>query len=249
MRARNIKPGFYKNADLAECSMAARLLAPGLWLLADREGRLEDRPKQIKGEVFPYDNLDVEILLGELSNAKHITRYEVGGQRFIQIEKFSDHQRPHTNESISKIPAPKQIRKPSLKLPTKEESHSDQGSNDFALNDDTLTTDPGYLNEEPSPNGDSACVEKITLESLCTDHNAEWLAKKRSEGRYIYHDEHFVLEQFQQYCRSKGVKYKDYVDAYRNAFEWDKCKPKHADSKPNKDDRARAAVLRGLGVG
>ena len=50
MRARDIKPGFFKNDQLAECSMAARLLFPGLWMLADREGRLA-----IAVTLFPPD--------------------------------------------------------------------------------------------------------------------------------------------------------------------------------------------------
>ena len=66
-RARNIKPGFYKNEDLAECSPWARLIFPGLWMLADREGRMEDRPKRIKGELLPYDSIDVDPLLEELA--------------------------------------------------------------------------------------------------------------------------------------------------------------------------------------
>jgi len=36
MRARNIKPGFFSNEDLAECSPWSRLCFAGLWLLADR---------------------------------------------------------------------------------------------------------------------------------------------------------------------------------------------------------------------
>ena len=47
-RARNIKPGFFKNEFLAEMPCEVRLLFIGLWTLADREGRLEDRPKRIK---------------------------------------------------------------------------------------------------------------------------------------------------------------------------------------------------------
>ena len=39
-RARNIKPGFFRNADLAELTFEARLLFIGLWTLADSEGRL-----------------------------------------------------------------------------------------------------------------------------------------------------------------------------------------------------------------
>ncbi len=104
MRARNIKPGFYKNEELADCSMAARLLAPGLWMMADRAGRLEDRPKRIKGEIFPYDDIDVNSLLDELVSHNHIQRYEVGGKRFIQIQKFSEHQKPHQNETASTFP-------------------------------------------------------------------------------------------------------------------------------------------------
>lgn len=105
MRARSIKPGFYKNSELADCSLAARLLAPGLWMLADREGRLFDRPKQIKGEVFPYDNFDVDALLNELAAVHHITRYIISGAKCIQIECFKEHQFPHHREKQSVIPS------------------------------------------------------------------------------------------------------------------------------------------------
>jgi hypothetical protein len=106
MRARNIKPGFYKNEDLAECSCWARLLFPGLWMLADREGRLEDRPKRIKGELFAYDSIDVEPLLRELEARKFLLRYEIDGERYIQILGFKAHQSPHYSEKPSAIKAP-----------------------------------------------------------------------------------------------------------------------------------------------
>lgn len=65
-RARNIKPGFFANEDLAECEPLARLLFAGLWCLADREGRLEDRPKRIRAELLPYDMCDADSLLNQL---------------------------------------------------------------------------------------------------------------------------------------------------------------------------------------
>jgi hypothetical protein len=105
-RARNIKPGFFKNEELAECSAWARLCFAGLWLLADREGRLEDRPKRIKGELFPFDAFDVEPLLAELARSKFIQRYEIDGQRYIQVSKFSEHQTPHYSEKPSVIKPP-----------------------------------------------------------------------------------------------------------------------------------------------
>jgi len=107
MRARNIKPGFYHNELLASLSPLARILFSGLWCLADSEGRLEDRPKKIKVQILPYDDCDVDALLTDLGRTKFITRYEVDGDRFIQINGFHKHQKPHYKEPKSVIPAPK----------------------------------------------------------------------------------------------------------------------------------------------
>lgn len=111
-RARNIKPGFYKNEDLAECSIWARFVFPGLWMLADRDGRLEDRPKRIKAELLPFDTAEVEPLLRELAEKRDsagvpfIVRYQNDDGRFIQISKFSEHQSPHYSEKKSVIKPP-----------------------------------------------------------------------------------------------------------------------------------------------
>jgi hypothetical protein len=105
-RSRNIKPGFFKNEALSDCSPLARLLFAGLWCLADREGRLEDRPKRIRVEVLPYDDGSVDDMLNELQRAGFILRYEADGQRFIQVLNFSKHQNPHHREPASLIPAP-----------------------------------------------------------------------------------------------------------------------------------------------
>ena len=108
-RARNIKPGFFKNEVLAEMPMEARMLFIGLWTLADREGRLEDRPKRIKMELFPYDSFDVDPMLSRLQADGFLTRYDVGGVRFIQIENFVKHQDPHYKEKASEIPPPEGV--------------------------------------------------------------------------------------------------------------------------------------------
>ena len=48
-RSRNIKPSIMANEELAELEPLSRLLFIYLWMLADKAGRLEDRPKRIKG--------------------------------------------------------------------------------------------------------------------------------------------------------------------------------------------------------
>jgi len=117
-RARMLKPGFFKNEGLAElrppetaapmpaAAFAVRLCYEGLWLLADRSGRLEDRPKRIKAELFPYDDVDVDQLLITLAAHGFIVRYTVNGDTYIAITTFPKHQHPHVNEPSSVIPPP-----------------------------------------------------------------------------------------------------------------------------------------------
>ena len=68
-RARNIKPGFFTNPELAELPFETRLLFAGLWTVADKKGRLEDRPKKIKMQVFPADTVDIDTMLEQLHKA------------------------------------------------------------------------------------------------------------------------------------------------------------------------------------
>ena len=105
-RARNIKPGFFKNEDLVELPFEYRLLYIGLWTLADREGRLEDRPKRIKMEVFPADDVDIEAALTALHSVGFVQRYEIDGRRYVSIPAWKKHQNPHCREAASKIPPP-----------------------------------------------------------------------------------------------------------------------------------------------
>lgn len=103
-RARNIKPGVFKNEILVELPVFTRLLFIGLWTLADREGRLEDRPKRIKLELFPYDSDDINAALSSLSDGGFIKRYEAAGIKVISIENFLKHQNPHGTEKDSNLP-------------------------------------------------------------------------------------------------------------------------------------------------
>ncbi len=117
-RARSIKPGFFKNEKLADLPVAARLLFAGLWTIADRAGRLEDRPKRIRAEVFPYDNHNIVKLLDSLCGAGFIVRYRANGCDYIAIPTWDKHQNPHKNEVESTIPAPEYSGAPSDKSGT-----------------------------------------------------------------------------------------------------------------------------------
>lgn len=102
MRARNIKPDFFKNETLAEIPHQTRLLFIGLWCYADREGYLEARPKKIKAEIFPYEEINITESLATLAVSGFIHIYASSGNYpVIKILNFNKHQRPHYNEKPS----------------------------------------------------------------------------------------------------------------------------------------------------
>lgn len=103
-RARTIKPGFFTNEEIVALPFEYRLLFIGLWTLADRDGRLEYRPKRIRMEVFPADDVDCEKGMQALLDAGLLVMYEVEGNTYIWIPAFVDHQKPHPKERASIIP-------------------------------------------------------------------------------------------------------------------------------------------------
>lgn len=104
-RTRSIRPGFFLNEKLAEVNPLGRLLFAGLWTIADRRGRLEDRPRRIKAELLPYDDCDIDDLLNQLFTGGFIHRYIVAGERYIEIVNFEKHQHIPGSEAESIIPS------------------------------------------------------------------------------------------------------------------------------------------------
>lgn len=204
-RARNIKPGFFRNADLVELSFEARLLFIGLWTIADRDGRLEDRPKQIKMELFPADNMDCDVLLSQLESINMIERYSHGGARVIQVVNFSKHQNPHRDEKASTLPdrdgntaKPKDAHEKHRASTVQAPCTEDAGSVAIGLNPDPLilNPDPGSLKPEVTasasrarasrkPAADAAVslsVSDLAAEGVDPQHAADWFKSRKDKG-------------------------------------------------------------------
>lgn len=105
-RSRNIKPGFFRNEELVELPFETRLLFIGLWTLADRDGRLELRPKKIKLEIFPADEVDVSLELSRLARAGLVRAYTSQGKAYLEVSNFKKHQNPHHREPSNDFPGP-----------------------------------------------------------------------------------------------------------------------------------------------
>lgn len=265
-RARNIKPGFFKNELLAELEAFDRLLFIGLWCLADREGRLEDRPKRVKMELFPCDAYDVEAGLQALADSGFIRRYTAAGMAVIEIANFAKHQVPHGTERDSTLPDENgcftvhergkngyATGKTSVLTVKPQKANSADPVN--ALGDNTLNPD--------SPNPDSLNPEK--REAVTAD--AATPAKPaRAERKAQQLPEDFEpnatcvelagklgvsmraeLDKFRDHAATKGVTAKDWQAAFRNwirkAYEF---KNKGAPAMPSNGKGKAMAGLYGV---
>ena len=94
-RYRTIKPEFWSNGQVVECSPNARLLFLGLLNFCDDAGRHVFRPKQIKAEIFPADDFgpdDIRGMIDELSSNRLLVVYQHEDQEFMQVTGWH-HQR------------------------------------------------------------------------------------------------------------------------------------------------------------
>lgn len=105
-RVRDLNPGFFLDDELADLTPLHRLLFAGLWCIADREGRLADRPRKIKPQVLPYDDCDVDEMLTALHDFGFIFRYGAAGRPAIAIPAWKRYQRVHYKEAESILEPP-----------------------------------------------------------------------------------------------------------------------------------------------
>lgn len=151
-RARNIKPSLFKNEVLGVADPLLTILFTSLWCLADKRGRLEDRPLRIKAETFPYrEGVDINGYLTELSRLEFIHRYVVDGLAIIQIINFEKHQNPHHTEKESELPE-YSINSNGCDLTVKDTlNNSTAPADSLLLIPDSLNTDSGSAEKSSAP--------------------------------------------------------------------------------------------------
>lgn len=228
-RIRTIKPEFWKNEEIAEISSDAVLLAIGLLNYADDEGYFNANPALIKAEIFPIrktSSIDT-VLLRELSSVDYIQLFlGSDGRKYGQVKKFLEHQvinKPRVSKIKGLCDVPYNYSSDTVVLPVGKERKGRE--------------------HEVREN-----KKIVTLENLSVGDVSEWLEEKRKDGKFIHHNAKDVLEIFKDYCKATGKTYKDYVAAYRNAFEWDKCKPTgERDANNGRDNKGNGVQTRPAG--
>lgn len=251
-RVRNLSPGFFTNELIVELPFEYRLLFAGLWTLADREGRLEDRPKRIRMAIFPCDDVDCDAGIQALHDAGLVLRYAVEGVAYIAIPAFCKHQKPHPRETTSAIPAPQGEPKANLGT-TQGEPKANQGfvepgglsdSRTLGLSERGKERESAQPPEDCSPRGSPQSARGSRIPDDFPDAVAlAWCREERPDlapGA--------VTAKFRDYWLGvpgqRGRK-ADWPATWRNFVRSERGPPSRASPQaPSADDRRAAVVAR-----
>jgi hypothetical protein len=109
-RIRTIKPEFFRHGGLfdaeIETGLPLRVAFAGLWSACDREGRFMWRPRQLKLDALPFDQVDFAQVLDALRAGGHVVRYTVNGVDYGCIPSWKRHQVINNRETESILPLP-----------------------------------------------------------------------------------------------------------------------------------------------
>ena len=219
-RARNIKPSVMDNEELAELEPLSRLLFIYLWMLADKEGRLEDRPKRIAAQALAYDRgADVGAMLDDLHKAGFIARYTAQGAACIQVLNFSKHQTPHVREAESVLPrmeksTTKEVPKHNLGSAEASPRSPDSGFSDSGF------SDCGRAQAMPAPPTRKPKAVKTQMpEDFAVSQRVRDWADKQGFRQLEQH-----LDAFKRKATAKAYTYASWDDAFMEAVREDWAK-------------------------
>lgn len=87
-RIRSVKPEFWANEQVAQCSIPARVLFLGMLNFCDDGGVHPASAHRLKSQVFPSDNFtnaEIQAMVDELITVGLLSTYEAAGKRFWNV--------------------------------------------------------------------------------------------------------------------------------------------------------------------
>lgn len=205
-RIRSLKPEFWVSEQVAECSTSARLTFVGLWTFSDDRGVHPAKPKTLKAELFPMDDItasDVAGLVDELIRVGLVAEFEAGGERFWHVTGWEKHQK---------------IDRPSFKYPeppTTKNSATDRGTFDEgSTNQDrrSLDDDSSNARRAPPPGVDRKGVDRKGVD----DSSKARRTTSRTERKTRLPDDFGISERVRAWAADKGFSRLDeHLEAFR----------------------------------
>lgn len=99
MRARTVKPEFFRDKKMAQAGPIVALVFEALWCIADDDGTAPCDPIQVKGDMFVHwDSIGVPEIAEALRHLCRTSRTElfmVGDELFCRILNWKKHQKVH----------------------------------------------------------------------------------------------------------------------------------------------------------
>lgn len=242
-RARNIKPSFFSNDELAELDPLARLLFIGMWTIADFKGCFEYKPKRVKVQLLPYDNCDIEKLTINLDKSGFISIYSVLDQLYVKVLNFDKHQNPHKNErdkgsdipditeadffycaNLSNNNGLQNIENNPDKNGTNPDKNGSDPADSLNLIPSTLIPDPFNTDTQSSdkPKKSKNVLRTLPDDFEISDRVKSWAEKEGHKNLELH------LERFKETAIMKRYKYADWDLAFMKAIreDWGKVNPK-----------------------
>lgn len=109
-RIRSIKPEVLLHESLfdleAETGLPVRLAFIGLWTQSDKAGRFQWRPRALKTQIMPYDDVDFSRVLDALTTRGFVCKYACGGDEYGFVPSWNKHQFINNREKESSLPDP-----------------------------------------------------------------------------------------------------------------------------------------------
>jgi hypothetical protein len=109
-KIRTVKPDLFRHEQLYEAEQVSgfplRLLFIALFTVVDAEGRFRWRPRQLKLDILPYDEIDFNAALSALVEFGFVQYYEYQGEYYGAIPTWHKHQSINQREPDSVLPDP-----------------------------------------------------------------------------------------------------------------------------------------------
>lgn len=178
-RIRTIKPSFFVHEELfdaeKETGLPLRVAFAGLFTQCDKEGRFEWRPRRLKTDILPYDDVDFSRVLHALATRGWVVKYACGDSQFGAIPTWHEHQHVNNRERDSELPPPPEPIEPASELtraPRVDDACSTVQGNSEAERERERERD-----SEPIGSADAPLKERI-FGALC-----DWLMEKTGRKR------------------------------------------------------------------
>lgn len=109
MRMRMLNPDFWNDGDVGSLSIPSRLLFIGLISHADDEGRGISDPRQLRKQVFGFDEITVEAVENMVSEIaeklRNVQFYVIDGKEYYSLANWTRYQKI-SHPSPSSLPGP-----------------------------------------------------------------------------------------------------------------------------------------------